>query len=223
MHTADTHSSGRICPWTLEHSCTIRCVYHTRLHSHILCRFRRSLDPRNPPDTLGKKGSYSLFFYHYHVKFLCIFCTQLLKKGKLSALTALTVFSGRPRWTLALSRHVVTRGATAVTRMNATCSKPSLWTVCHSLHRIDLSQHGRTKVWRQIKLNCMRKACPLQGHLPWSQFSPWRPGGHFRWHSPVTWSHDTPGRQAHLFSQPAPYVPGLHSRDRTGQSIYSPC
>lgn len=78
-------------------------------------------------------------------------------QNHLSVLTVLTVLSRRPPWTLALSRHFVTRGAGAVTRMYAACSKPSLWTVWHRTHRRDLFQHGRTKKWRKIGLKVRGK------------------------------------------------------------------
>lgn len=51
-----------------------------------------------------------------------------------------------PSWTLALSRHLVTGGACAITRMDASGSKPSLWTVWSGFRQERLlSQHGTTK------------------------------------------------------------------------------
>lgn len=56
----------------------------------------------------------------------------------------------------------------------------------------------------QHNANNMLKACSFCVHPPWSQFSPWCPGGHCRWHSPDTWWQDTPGGHEHFFTQPDP-------------------
>lgn len=162
-------------------------------HAAILTN-RAGICAAGSPQSLGTHCKRDSHFHQlHHVK-----CVRLFILKTRSALTVLTALSWRARWTLAPSRHVVTCGAAAVTRTDAAGSKASRWTVWHGTHRRAWSQHERTTPWWwKARSLCL-------GHLPWSQFSPWRPGGHFRWHSPVTWSHDTPGGQEHFFSQVAP-------------------
>ncbi len=100
--------------------------------------------PQKPSGHTVKKVDIYIFIVVIVSNVCGYFVVSFLKRN-LSALTVLTVLSWRPRWTLALSRHFVTQGAGAVTRMHAAWSKPSLWTVWHGTHARHLSQHGRTK------------------------------------------------------------------------------